>query len=166
MKICLGTLLSDTSSQQWWSYWVRVKCVRPATECLRPSCTCSLSLPLSLSLSLSDWAAQNYPKPRTTTAEWLHKIIDRNVSPKITKHNTTAACGSCDMYNKQLTSTGWYIHQWWYTTTCKCVLCLLFGEGLYLYMYTIGHRPPPPLLHPLIHMYMYPPRSFSGSVGG
>lgn len=29
---------------------------------------------------LSDWAAQNYPKPRTTTAEWLHKNFDRNVS--------------------------------------------------------------------------------------
>lgn len=27
-----------------------------------------------------EWASQNYPKPRTTTNEFLHKAIDRNVS--------------------------------------------------------------------------------------
>ncbi len=27
-----------------------------------------------------EWAAQNYPPPRTTTADWLHKATDRNVS--------------------------------------------------------------------------------------
>ena len=31
-------------------------------------------------LSLSDWAASNYPRPRTNTGEWLHKVIDRSVS--------------------------------------------------------------------------------------
>ena len=32
------------------------------------------------SLLQPEWASQNYPKPRTTTAEWLHKATDRNVS--------------------------------------------------------------------------------------
>ena len=27
-----------------------------------------------------DWAASNYPRARTSTAEWLHKVIDRSVS--------------------------------------------------------------------------------------
>lgn len=31
-----------------------------------------------------DWVAHNYPSPRTTTSEWLHKVLDRNVS----YHNT------------------------------------------------------------------------------
>ena len=30
--------------------------------------------------SLLDWVAANYPKPRTNTSEWLHKVLDRNVS--------------------------------------------------------------------------------------
>lgn len=29
-------------------------------------------------VELLEWAAMNYPKPRTTTAEWLHKATDRN----------------------------------------------------------------------------------------
>ena len=31
-------------------------------------------------LSLSEWANRNYPQPRTTVHEFLHKAIDRNVS--------------------------------------------------------------------------------------
>jgi hypothetical protein len=31
-------------------------------------------------VELLEWAAVDYPKPRTTTAEWLHKATDRNVS--------------------------------------------------------------------------------------
>lgn len=31
-------------------------------------------------VELLEWAAVNYPKPRTTTAEWLHKATDRSVS--------------------------------------------------------------------------------------
>ena len=30
-------------------------------------------------VELLEWAANNYPSPRTTTAEWLHKATDRNV---------------------------------------------------------------------------------------
>ncbi len=41
---------------------------------------CLFLLPLALPV---EWASLNYPKPRTTTAEWLHKVIDRNVSTNI-----------------------------------------------------------------------------------
>ena len=30
-------------------------------------------------VELLEWAAQNYPKPRSSTTEFLHKAIDRNV---------------------------------------------------------------------------------------
>ena len=32
------------------------------------------------SSNVVDWAAHNYPRPRTNTADWLYKAIDRNVS--------------------------------------------------------------------------------------
>lgn len=31
-------------------------------------------------IKLLDWATHDYPRPRTTTAEWLHKVIDRNTA--------------------------------------------------------------------------------------
>ena len=31
-------------------------------------------------VQLLEWVANNYPKPRTTTVEWLHKATDRSVS--------------------------------------------------------------------------------------
>ena len=58
----------------------------PSLPSLLPPHLIRLSYLLSL-LPLSppllppqDWAASNYPKPHTSTAEWLHKAIDRSVS--------------------------------------------------------------------------------------
>ena len=50
---------------------------------------------------LPDWAASNYPKPRTNTSLWLHKAIDRSVSTEY-------------MYTCVL-----HVHV--YTCTCTCV---------------------------------------------
>lgn len=34
-------------------------------------------------MELLEWAANNYPPPRTTTADWLHKATDRSVRKNI-----------------------------------------------------------------------------------
>jgi tyrosine-protein kinase len=38
-------------------------------------------------VQLLDWVAQNYPKPRTNTSEWLHKVLDRNRAVELLRDN-------------------------------------------------------------------------------